>query len=202
MVNTLFLSHTVFNILIINKNDSYAMLSHSLRTTGLVTFYVGTENLELTPEHMHQNCYIMCTFTSLFILSNSNWAVVAILRICLCNISLHLHWMLNPPPISPFLLQSAYPGIPPDSMWLANVTSYDHTSNCHLRRPSTPHSTEPEWIPIRISKSTCNIHRLVECQYRFGNVSELSCCEHAYGEPLHYGHFDYRVLTLKDTTER
>lgn len=25
------------------------------------------------------------------------------------------------------------------------------TSNCHLRKPSTPHSTFPVWIPIRIS---------------------------------------------------
>ena len=51
-----------------------------------------------------------------------------------------------------------YPGMPPDSMWLANVTSYDHTSNCHLRRPSTPHRTEPEWIPMRMSRSTCKMN--------------------------------------------
>ena len=54
--------------------------------------------------------------------------------------------------------KSVYPGMPPDSMWLASVTSYDHTSNCHLRRPSTPHRTEPEWIPMRISRSTCKMN--------------------------------------------
>ncbi|XP_025306873.1 uncharacterized protein [Canis lupus baileyi] len=32
-------------------------------------------------------------------------------------------------------------------------TSQDQTSNCHFRRPNTPHSTEPEWIPIRMSTS-------------------------------------------------
>lgn len=51
-----------------------------------------------------------------------------------------------------------YPGMPPDSMWLASVTSYDHTSNCHLRRPSTPHRTEPEWIPMRMSRSNCKMN--------------------------------------------
>lgn len=56
----------------IKQSDSYAKSSHSLRTTGLVTFYIGTENLELLTACMHQNCYIMCIFTSLFILSNSN----------------------------------------------------------------------------------------------------------------------------------
>lgn len=46
------------------------------------------------------------------------------------------------------------PGSPPDSMWLASVTSFDHTSNCHLRRPRTPHRTRPEWMPTRIFRLT------------------------------------------------
>lgn len=50
------------------------------------------------------------------------------------------------------MLQSDnYPGTPPDSMWLANVTSSLHTSNCHLRKPRTPHSTLPVCIPILMS---------------------------------------------------
>jgi len=36
-------------------------------------------------------------------------------------------------------------------MWLANVTSSLHTSNCHLRKPRTPHRTLPVWMPILIS---------------------------------------------------
>jgi hypothetical protein len=44
-----------------------------------------------------------------------------------------------------------HPGTPPDSMWLANVTSSLHTSNCHLRKPRTPHRTFPVWMPILIS---------------------------------------------------
>jgi hypothetical protein len=44
-----------------------------------------------------------------------------------------------------------HPGTPPDSMWLASVTSSLHTSNCHLRKPSTPHRTLPVCIPILIS---------------------------------------------------
>lgn len=40
--------------------------------------------------------------------------------------------------------------MPPLSMLLARVTSLDHTSNCHLRRPSTPQWTRPVWMPTRI----------------------------------------------------
>lgn len=46
-----------------------------------------------------------------------------------------------------------HPGIPPDSSLLAMSTSQDQTSNCHFLRPRTPHSTEPEWIPMRMSMS-------------------------------------------------
>lgn len=49
---------------------------------------------------------------------------------------------------------SSHPAIPPDSMWLARVTSLDQTSNCHLYKPRTPHSTLPEWTPILMFKST------------------------------------------------
>lgn len=48
---------------------------------------------------------------------------------------------------------TSYPGIPPDSSLFAISTSHDQTSNCHFRRPSTPHSTDPECIPIRMSMS-------------------------------------------------
>lgn len=48
---------------------------------------------------------------------------------------------------------STHPGIPPDSSLLAMSTSHDHTSNCHFLSPSTPHRTDPEWIPIRMSMS-------------------------------------------------
>lgn len=44
-----------------------------------------------------------------------------------------------------------YPGKPPLSIWFANVTSSLQTSNCHFRKPSTPHNTFPVCIPIRIS---------------------------------------------------
>lgn len=32
-------------------------------------------------------------------------------------------------------------------------TSQDQTSNCHFRKPRTPHKTEPEWMPMRMSMS-------------------------------------------------
>lgn len=44
-----------------------------------------------------------------------------------------------------------YPATPPLSIWLANVTSSLQTSNCHFRKPNTPHSTFPVCTPIRIS---------------------------------------------------
>lgn len=46
------------------------------------------------------------------------------------------------------------PGSPPDSMWLARVTSLDQTSNCHFRRPRTPQSTRPVWMPTRMFRMT------------------------------------------------
>lgn len=47
-----------------------------------------------------------------------------------------------------------YPGTPPDSKWLAIVTSSDQTSYCHLHNPRTPLRTIPLWTPILISTST------------------------------------------------
>lgn len=58
---------------------------------------------------------------------------------CLANLGRYLFCKLT------------HPGTPPDSMWLANVTSSLHTSNCHLRKPRTPHRTFPVCIPIRMS---------------------------------------------------
>ena len=43
-----------------------------------------------------------------------------------------------------------HPARPPASMWLARVTSLDHTSNCHFRRPRTPQCTRPLWMPTRM----------------------------------------------------
>lgn len=48
----------------------------------------------------------------------------------------------------------SHPGRPPDSMWLANVTSCDHTSYCHFCKPITPLSTLPVWTPTRMLIST------------------------------------------------
>lgn len=42
------------------------------------------------------------------------------------------------------LQYNGYPGFPPDSIWLANLTSEDQMSNCHFLSPITPQSTEPE----------------------------------------------------------
>lgn len=50
-----------------------------------------------------------------------------------------------------FQVNMSYPATPPLSMWFARVTSSLHTSNCHLRNPSTPHRTLPVWMPIRMS---------------------------------------------------
>lgn len=47
----------------------------------------------------------------------------------------------------------SYPGIPPDSILFATVTSVDQTSNCHLFWPRTPPSTVPVWTPTRMSTS-------------------------------------------------
>ena len=58
-----------------------------------------------------------------------------------------------------FLDSISYPGIPPDSIRFANVTSSLQTSNCHLRRPMTPQSTLPVCTPIRISTLVCVISR-------------------------------------------
>lgn len=49
-----------------------------------------------------------------------------------------------------------YPGIPPASSMLAMPTSQDQTSNCHFCSPSTPHRTDPEWMPILMSMSKFN----------------------------------------------
>ena len=54
---------------------------------------------------------------------------------------------------------NSYPGIPPDSILLAKVTSSLQTSNCHLRKPMTPQSTLPVWTPIRMSTLVCVISR-------------------------------------------
>ena len=64
-----------------------------------------------------------------------------------------------------------YPAWPPASIWLANVTSLDQTSNCHFLRPSTPQCTLPLWIPTRMftftpvtSRTSLQDHRILNYQ--------------------------------------
>lgn len=38
------------------------------------------------------------------------------------------------------------------------ITSLDQTSKCHFLLPSTPHITEPLWMPMRMLRSTCRIN--------------------------------------------
>lgn len=51
-------------------------------------------------------------------------------------------------------LTLTHPGRPAASMTLARVTSLDHTSYCHLRRPRTPQRTRPVCSPTRMFRST------------------------------------------------
>jgi len=82
--------------------------------------------------------------------------------------------------------ESSYPGRPPLSMWLAKVTSSLHTSNCHFRKPSTPHSTFPVWIPILMSTlkpvaSRTNLHatkfnlKILFISHFYENILCYSC---------------------------
>lgn len=52
------------------------------------------------------------------------------------------------------LYMLTYPGSPPDSMWLAVVTSSDHTSYCHLTNPNTPLWTLPMCTPTLMFRLT------------------------------------------------
>lgn len=66
----------------------------------------------------------------------------------------------------------SYPGIPPLSIWFANVTSFDHTSNCHLQSPRTPQCTRPECIPtlmltLTSITSLTNLQRNVILKFLF-----------------------------------
>lgn len=51
-------------------------------------------------------------------------------------------------------LALTHPGRPAASITLASVTSLDHTSYCHLRRPRTPQRTRPVCSPTRMFRST------------------------------------------------
>lgn len=51
-------------------------------------------------------------------------------------------------------LAPTHPGRPAASITLARVTSLDHTSYCHLRRPRTPQRTRPVCSPTRMFRST------------------------------------------------
>lgn len=74
-----------------------------------------------------------------------------------------------------------YPGIPPDSMWFAMITSLDQTSKCHFLLPSTPHITEPLWMPMRMLRSTCKInkrkiHKICKARARCNCDTHSKCC--------------------------
>lgn len=75
---------------------------------------------------------------------------------------------------------ATYPGRPPDSMWLASVTSCDHTSNCHFLRPITPQSTLPEWTPtlmlmsISVASRTCLEEISVKLKAQYEHNMHLS----------------------------
>lgn len=56
--------------------------------------------------------------------------------------------------VPPNYFKLTHPGTPPASIWLANVTSCDHTSYCHFWSPITPHRTFPECTPTRMLMST------------------------------------------------
>lgn len=75
-----------------------------------------------------------------------------------------------------------HPGIPPDSSLLAMSTSQDQTSNCHFLRPNTPHSTEPEWIPIRMSMSCFVRERtyLQEAQQAEFRFQKADLCKYVF----------------------
>ena len=75
-----------------------------------------------------------------------------------------------------FLDSISYPGIPPDSIRFANVTSSLQTSNCHLRRPMTPQSTLPVCTPIRISTLVCVISRTALKRGTFESLVLLFGC--------------------------
>jgi hypothetical protein len=63
----------------------------------------------------------------------------------------------------------------PDSRWLAIVTSVLHTSNCHFRRPSTPQSTLPEWIPGRkYFVQNTDIKKIVQVQILVQEFADLN----------------------------
>ena len=81
-----------------------------------------------------------------------------------------------------------HPGIPPDSSLLAMVTSLDQTSNCHLRRPRTPQSTDPECTPIRIASSTC-------WEMKLGNIPR-NHLQHWTGEVLLFSHRSPRLHSI------
>lgn len=91
---------------------------------------------------------------------------------------------------------TTYPGRPPDSMWLAKVTSCDHTSNCHLRRPITPHSTLPECTPTLMLISTPVASRT--CLKKFHHNVKASVdnplCSQIHNVPLKsYCCFSFKV---------
>lgn len=85
--------------------------------------------------------------------SNDRHQCPQLTNICSSVPAVHPVSCLSPQPTDLKWFSITHPGIPPDSSLLAMSTSQDQTSNCHFLSPNTPHSTEPEWIPIRMSMS-------------------------------------------------
>lgn len=88
----------------------------------------------------------------------------------------------------------SHPAFPPASIWLASVTSLDQTSNCHLRRPSTPQCTRPLWMPTRMFTLTpvtsltslqMRIHTLLFKKKTLTNISWWFLCFSALVSNVH-----------------
>ena len=77
-----------------------------------------------------------------------------------------------------------YPGIPPDSIRLAKLTSSLHTSNCHFLKPMTPHNTFPVWTPILMSTFVCVISLTALQKRRFLTASSTAGV--VLGEGIHF----------------
>lgn len=75
------------------------------------------------------------------------------------------------PPPTP---TTTYPGKPAASMTLARVTSLDHTSYCHLRRPRTPQSTLPVCSPTRMFRST-SVASATDLEHRYRGHRAEGC---------------------------
>ena len=87
----------------------------------------------------------------------SSWRVLEVLLRALWNVNSYTH-----------------PGMPPDSILFASVTSFDQASNCHFILPRTPASTDPVWIPTRMSRVFTPVCLRTLLQKRIHSVTKIS----------------------------